>query len=77
MLPLQEPLQMVDHRIQGAILVRGGTVQHHRRCARAEHPLAQHLHQAGFANASFTAQEHDLPCPVLAVRPALQEQRHF
>src|SRR5712691_4467145 len=68
---------MVDHRVQHTLLMLGGTVQHHRRGARAEYPLAQHLHQAGFANAGFTAQEHDLTRPVLAMRPALQEQRHF
>jgi hypothetical protein len=30
----------------------------------------QHLHQAGFANTSFTTQQYDLSAPVLALCPA-------
>jgi hypothetical protein len=72
-LPLQEPLQVVEHRVQGTILVVGGTAKHNPRCALADHMLTQYLHQAGFANTGLTTQEHDLPCSILTLRPALQE----
>ena len=55
----------------------GGTAKHNPRRPLADHTLAQHLHQARFANAGLAAQEYDLPHPILALRPALQEQRHF
>src|SRR5262249_60920769 len=76
-LPLKDPLTMIAPGVQHTRLMLGGTVPPHRRGPLAAPPLAHPLHQARFANASSPAQEHDLPRPVLAVRPALQEQCHF
>jgi len=45
-LPLEEPLQVVDHRVQGTILMVGRTAKHNPRCTFADCTLAQHLHQA-------------------------------
>jgi hypothetical protein len=75
--PVQEPLQMVDHRVEGALLVIGGTAKHQARATLAYGTLTQHLHQARFANARLPTEQHHLAPAVLAVRPALQEQQHF
>ena len=62
-LPVQDPLQVVDHRVEGTVLVIGGTAKHHARGALAADPLAQHLHQARFANARLaTAAAPPGPC---------------
>ena len=37
----------------------------------------QHLDEARFANARFTAEQHHLPEAVLDLRPALPQQPHF
>ena len=41
------------------------------------HVRFHHLHQARFADAGLPAQHHDLPTPLLHLRPALQQQPHF
>ena len=63
--------------IEGALLVIGGTAKHQACGALADDTLAQHLHQARFANARLATEQHHLAPAVLAVRPALQEQQHF
>ena len=72
------PLQQLDHRIQGAVLVIGRTLARRQpRLGLGGHVLLQHLHQARFADPRFAAEQHDLPDPVLDLRPALQQQPHF
>jgi hypothetical protein len=39
--------------------------------------LLQDLHQARFANACFTAEQHHLSDPLLDLRPALPQQPDF
>src|SRR5882724_5745244 len=41
------------------------------------HMVLEHLHEAAFANASFPAQEHDLPMSCLGLLPPFKEQRNF
>jgi hypothetical protein len=71
--PVHDPLQMIDHREEGTLLVIRETAKHHACGALADDVLTQHLHQARFANARFPAEEHYLAPTVLAVRPALQK----
>jgi len=40
----------------------------------APHPLAHLLHQAGFTDAGFTAEQHHLPVSVSGLLPAPPEQ---
>ena len=75
--PVQDPLQMLDHREEGALLVIGGTTKYQACGALAEGVLTQHLHQARFANARLPTEQHHLAPAVLAVCPALQEQHDF
>src|SRR5262245_54594216 len=39
--------------------------------------LLQHLHQARFANARFTAEQYYLSEAILDLRPTLQQESHF
>ncbi len=65
-LKLQEPLQVVDDRIQRAVLVIGRAAKLDARRTLGQHLLLERLHQAGFANPRLTAEEHHLPRPSLA-----------
>ena len=81
LLPLEaqrHPLQQIDHRIQGAVLVIGRTLARRQpRLGLGGHLFLQHLHQARFADARFAAEQHHLPEAVLDLRPALQQQPDF
>ena len=72
------PLQQVDQRVQGGVLVVGRTLT---RCepglGLSGHLLRQHLHQARFADAGFTAEEHDLSEAVFDLGPALAQHPDF
>ncbi len=68
---------MLDHRIQGAVLMIGRTAEVEPRGPVAPHALTQHLDQARFANARLAAEQHHLPVPFLDLRPALPQQPHF
>ena len=58
---LQQALQMVDDGVEGALLVIGRSAPFNPGVGRGANMLFQHLHQAGFANAGLTAEQHDLP----------------
>ena len=81
LLPLEaqrHPLQQLDHRIQGRVLVIGRTLARRQpRLGLAGHVFLQHLHQARFADARFPAEQHHLPDPLLDLRPALPQQPDF
>jgi hypothetical protein len=57
---LQQPLQVLDNRIEGAILVIGGGVKLNPHCPLGHHLLFEGLQQAGFPNPSFPAEQHHL-----------------
>ena len=80
-LPLKaqrHPLQQIDPRIQGGILVIGRTLARCQpRLRFAGHVFLEHLRQARFADARFPTEQHYLPHAVFDLRPALQEQPHF
>ena len=69
LLPLEaqrHPLQQIDQRIQGGVLVIGRTLARRQpRLGLGGHMLRQHLHQARFADARFAAEQHHLPRPSL------------
>ena len=75
--PVQQPLQMVDDRIQGAVGMVRGTVQRQARCPLRHHALGQHPHQTRFANPRLAAEQHHLAPAVAGLRPALPQQRHL
>ena len=74
---LQHPLQMGNHRIQGAVRMVWRTAKCEPRGPLAPDALTQHLDQARFANACLAAEQHHLPVPLCTLRPALQQQPHF
>ena len=55
----------------------GRTAKCEPRGPLAPDALTQHLDQARFANARLAAEQHHLPVPLRALRPALQQQPHF
>jgi len=63
-----------EHWIEGTLLGIGRAAAGHARYPIAPHPLAQLLHQAGFADTRFAAQQHYLPVPVSGLLPAPPEQ---
>ena len=72
------PLQQVDQRIQGGVLVIGRTLTRREPGpGLAGHLIRQHLHQARFADAGFAAEEHHLAEAVFDLRPALYQETHF
>ena len=74
----RHPLQQIDHRIQGGMLVIGRTLARRQpRLGLGGHLLRQHLHQARFANACFAAEQHHLPDALLDLRPAFPQQPDF
>ena len=54
-----------------------GTAKRQPRRPLAPDALTQHLDQARFANARLAAEQHHLPAPLRALRPALQQQPHL
>ena len=81
LLPLEaqrHPLQQIDHRIQGGVLVIGRTLARRQpRLGLAGHSLRQHLYQPRLADARLATQQHHLPGAVLDPAPALQQQPDF
>ena len=74
----RHPLQQLNHRIQGGVLIIRRTLARGQpRLGLSGHVFLQHLHQARFANAGFTAEQYHLPEAVLDLRPALQQQADF
>ena len=73
-LQLQEPLQVLDDRIEGTVLVIGRAAKLDAGSPSCAMLLFERLHQAGFANARLTAQQHHLASPVLGLLPALLQQ---
>ena len=47
------------------------------RLGLSGHVFLEHLHEARFANARFTAEQHHLSNPLLHLGPALQQQPVF
>ena len=75
--PVQQPLQMHEHRVQGTLLGIGRAAEGDPRHPVAPRPLAHLLHQAGFADARFTTEQHHLSVPVSGLLPASPEQSEF
>ena len=76
--PQRHPLQQIDHRIQGTVLVIWRTLARCQpRLGLGGHLLRQHLHETRFADPRFSAEQHHLPEAVLDLCPALPQQRHF
>ena len=76
-MPVQQPVQVVDDRIEGAVGMVRGTVQRQARRALSHHTLGQRAHQARFANPRLAAEQHHLAQTVAGLGPALQQQRHL
>ena len=68
---------MVDDGVQGALLVIGRPAPFNTGVRLVGHVVFQHLHQARFANARLTAEQHHLPLPRLRLLPALLQERHL
>src|SRR5262245_17651982 len=75
--PLQESLEMLDHRIECAVGVIWGTAQRQPERALVCHMLGEYTHQTRFANASLTAKQDRLAQSVATLRPALSQQPHL
>src|SRR5207302_10441341 len=69
--PLQEPLEMLDHGIESAVGVIRGTVQRQPWRALVRYTFSEHAHQAGFANTRLAAEPDHLAQSVTTLRPAL------
>ncbi len=74
---MHQPLQVLDDRIQGALLVSRHTAEDQARCPLWLQARLQLLHQARFANTRLTAEHHHLALTVLSLGPALQQERDF
>ena len=72
---LQEPLQVVDDRIQRTVLVIGGAAKLDAGRAFGADLLFELLHQPGFANPWLATQQHDLACTRFGLLPAPLQQR--
>ena len=68
--PLHQPLEMLDHRVQGALLMIGRAAKGQACGPVALHDVVQLPHQARFANARLAAEQHHLPVPFLDLGPA-------
>ena len=68
---LQQPLQVVDDRIQGTVLVIGRAAKLDARRPLVRKLLFELLHQAGFANPRLAAQQHHLAGARFGLLPAL------
>jgi hypothetical protein len=81
LLPLEaqrHPLQQINPRIQGAVLIIGRTLARRQpRLGLAGHLFFQHLDETRFADACLATQQHHLPASVLDLFPALAQQAHF
>src|SRR5262245_31575512 len=75
--PLQEPLEMLDHRIKCTVGVIRGTTQRQPERALICHMLGEYTHQARFAKASLTAEQDRLAQSVATLRPAFSQQPHL
>ena len=77
-LEIEDALQKVDQRIEGAALIIGRTaVLDHGRPAVRGYALGQCLDEAGLADAGFAADQHDLPVPFLNLFPAFPQEAEF
>jgi hypothetical protein len=72
----QVPLQRGNQGVERAVLMGGRTTPHDLGRGGPDAVVPQLLHQTGFANAGFPAEQHHLAEPVLALRPAVAEQGH-
>jgi hypothetical protein len=61
---------MLDHRVQGTVLGIGRTAEGHAHHPRWPDVLSQFLHQARFADAGLTAEQHHLSVPFGGLLPA-------
>ena len=74
---LQQPLQMLDDGIERTVLVIGRAAKFDAGGAFGRDLLFERLHQAGFANAGLTTEQHDLSFAAFGLRPALAQQADF
>jgi hypothetical protein len=66
------PFQEIDQRIQDAVLVVRRTLTRRQACVGlGGHLFGQHLDEARFADARFSAEQHHLPEAIFHLRPAL------
>ena len=69
-LKLQEPLQVLNEGIEGAVLMVGGAAKLDAGSPFGHDLLFERLHQAGFANPSFATEQHDLAGTFFGLLPA-------
>ena len=68
--PVQQPLEVLNDRIEGTVGVIGGTAQRQPWRSLVHHTLGEHTHQARFANARLAAEQHHLAQPVAGSAPS-------
>src|SRR5262249_24555630 len=74
---LQEPLEVLDDRIQRTVWVIGRAAKLNADCAFSDSLLFERLHQAGLANAGLATEQHDLAGALLSLLPASPQQSEF
>ena len=74
---LYEPLEVLDHRVQRALLMIGRTAEGQAPGPITLHGLLKLPHQARFTNTRLATEQHDLPVPFLHLRPAAAQQPQF
>jgi hypothetical protein len=67
---LQEPLQVLNDRVEGTVLMIGRAVKLDAGHALRHGILFECLHQTGFANPGLTAEQHHLARAFFGLRPA-------
>ncbi len=76
-LPVNDPLQMLDHEIQGTLLSILGATKRDLRVALVLRMSPQAFHQARFAKTGLTTDQYDLALTFFALLPTPQEKTDF
>ena len=74
---LEDPLHMLNHRIERTVGVIRRTPNRHARKALAAHLGPQGLHQGRFANTGLAPDQHHLSEPRFTLLPAPSQQPQF
>ena len=74
---LQQPLQVVDDRIERTVLVIGRAAKLNAGRSLVRKLLFEFLHQPGFANPRLTAEQHHLAFTRFGLLPAPLQQPQF
>src|SRR5262249_50437677 len=76
-LDVQPPLPEVNHRVQGCMLVIGGTPTLEPRIRLCREVFFEHLDEARFPNPRLPMQQHHLPHALLDLGPTPLQQGEF